>query len=139
MGYKIRDDAPRALSLPVPVGGGDFSPTTNERIYEIGQPIEVITTDIVERFENGDEHLVRFIEEVVEIETEEVEPAPAPGDVNAPVSAEPPAQPAAEEQQQETPPEPEPAPAPIEPEQLTEESVAAEEQPSASEGNPFAS
>jgi hypothetical protein len=80
MGYKIRDDAPRSLSLPVPVGGGDFSPTTNERIYEPGQPIEVITTDIVERFESGDPHLVEFIEEIVEIDTQEIEPQPAPGD-----------------------------------------------------------
>ena len=80
MGYKIRDDAPRSLSLPVPVGGGDFSPTTNERIYEPGQPIEVITTDIVERFESGDPHLVQFIEEVVEIDTQEIEHQPAPGD-----------------------------------------------------------
>lgn len=80
MGYKIRDDAPRSLSLPVPVGGGDFSPTTNERIYEPSQPIEVITTDIVERFESGDPHLVEFIEEIVEIDTQEIEPQPAIGD-----------------------------------------------------------
>ena len=82
MGYKIRDDAPRALSLPVPVGGGDFSPTTNERIYEPGQPIEVITTDIVERFEAGDSHLVLFIEEIVEVDTQEVAPQPAIGDAH---------------------------------------------------------
>lgn len=87
MGYKIRDDAPNALSLPVPVGGGDNSPTTAEQIYEIGEPIAVITTDILERFEAGDEHLVRFIEEVVEVDTREIEPSVAPGDIQSPEQA----------------------------------------------------
>lgn len=87
MGYKIRDDAPNALSLPVPVGGGDNSPTTAERIYDIGEPIAVITTDILERFEAGDEHLVRFIEEVVEVDTREIEPSVAPGDIQSPEQA----------------------------------------------------
>lgn len=114
MGYKIREDAPRALSLPTPVGGGDFSPTATERIYEPGQTIEVITTDIVERFEAGDPHLVQFIEEIVEVDTREVEPTPAPGDVvPEPVQVQNEAQPDAQEETPEpvaAEPEAEPAP-----------------------------
>lgn len=144
MGYKIRDDAPRALSLPVPVGGGDFSPTTNERIYEPGQPIEVITTDIVERFESGDPHLVQFIEEIVEVDTQEVEPQPAIGDarpdtvpnIPAPDSVVP-----SEEQVVVAEPEPVVAETPAEVE-VPDETVVVDESvteaPAPSDDNPFA-
>ena len=79
MGYKIRDDAPTALSLPAPIGGGDFGPTTEQVVYDIGEPIPHITTDIVDRLNAGDEHLLKFIEEY-DGETIEVEPKNAPGD-----------------------------------------------------------
>lgn len=140
MGYKIRDDAPRSLSLPVPVGGGDFSPTTNERIYEPGQPIEVITTDIVERFESGDPHLVQFIEEIVDVDTHEVEPQPAIGDARPDTVPEiPVAQDNVPVAQDE--PEPVVAEAPVENE-VPDETVASDEPvaeaPAPSDDNPFA-
>lgn len=134
MGYKIRDDAPRSLSLPVPVGGGDFSPTTNERIYEPGQPIEVITTDIVERFESGDPHLVEFIEEIVEVDTQEVEPQPAIGDARPDTVPEIPVA-------QDNEPEPVVAETPVEVEVPDETVVNDEpvaEAPAPSDDNPFA-
>lgn len=139
MGYKIRDDAPRSLSLPVPVGGGDFSPTTNERIYEPGQPIEVITTDIVERFEAGDPHLVLFIEEIVEVDTQEVEPQPAIGDARPDTVPEIPA-PDSVVPSEEPVAEPEPLPdTPTEIEALDETVVNDEPvAPAQSDDNPFA-
>ncbi len=134
MGYKIREDAPRVLSLPTPVGGGDFSPTATERIYEPGQTIEVITTDIVERFEAGDPHLVLFIEEIVEVDTREVELTPAPGDVSQPITPEPVAAP-------EPVAEPEPDPVVVDPVVEGTEPVASDDEVSADGGapdNPFA-
>lgn len=158
MGYKVRDDAPRSLSLPAPVGGGDLSPTTSENIYEPGQPIPVITSDVVERFEAGDEHLVLYIEEVVEVDTREVEPSVAPGDVQSPEHAEahiaavsgiPFEAPAAPENTPDVPAEPDPVAEPIAEDvvpaidgdgelPLNEEQVAAAEATSTSEDNPFA-
>lgn len=143
MGYKIRDDAPRSLSLPVPVGGGDFSPTTNERIYEPGQPIEVITTDIVERFESGDPHLVLFIEEIVEVDTQEVEPQPAIGDARPDTVPNIPAPDSVVQSEEQVPADPEPVlaetPAEVE---VSDETVVVDEPvaeaPAPSDDNPFA-
>lgn len=141
MGYKIRDDAPRSLSLPVPVGGGDFSPTTNERIYEPGQPIEVITTDIVERFESGDPHLVLFIEEIVEVDTHEVEPKPAIGDARPDTVPSIPATDSVVPSEEPVPAEPVVAEAPAEIEAHDETVIVDDpvaEAPVPSDDNPFA-
>ncbi len=125
MGYKIRADAPRALSLPTPVGGGDFSPTATERIYEPDQTIEVITTDIIERFEAGDEHLLAYIEEIVEVDTREVDPTPVPGDVSQPIVQEPVvvSEPVAAD----------PDPTPVEPEPVVAEPVVENTEPVAND------
>ena len=134
MGFKIRDDAPTALTIPAPIGGGEGGPSlATYATYVPGEPIIHITSDIVERFHAGDPHILQFIEEfggpTIEVATVE---AP-PGD---PVPPTPPA---------DFVEPPIPVLAPVEPEVVAEEDVVVEPEADATEAedepvneNPFA-
>lgn len=79
MGFKIRDDAPSALTIPAPIGGGEGGPSlATYRTYVPGEPIIHITSDIVERYNAGDPHILAFIEEfggpTIEVQTVEAPP-----------------------------------------------------------------
>ena len=67
----------------MPVGGGDNSPTTVQRVYDIGDPIDFITDDVIARYESGDPWICNFIEETSDNDTQEVTKTVAPGDVES--------------------------------------------------------